>query len=84
MDGRARSVMLETAVMAIFVAAALWALDRSHWIIAIILAAHAAWDRLHTQIGITKYINWWAPFCAAFDLTAAAVFIDASAADLVG
>lgn len=76
-DTRLRSVVAESAVATMFVVAALALLDGPAWPIAVALMLHAGWDLFHTHRDITTGVAWWAPWCASFDLSAAALLLAA-------
>lgn len=71
-DGRTRSRLVELVAAAAFLFVAMpFAGDRA-WILAVALVAHAVWDAVHVCCDVTRTVAWWPPWCAAFDLAAAA------------
>ncbi len=72
MGGDSRIVLLESAVGAAFLAAALAGFKTRLWILVPALAAHGAFDFSHPVLLQNAGVPaWWPPFCLAFDLGAA-------------
>ena len=72
MGGDSRVVLLESAVGAAFLAAALAAFKTRLWILVPALAAHGIFDFFHSPFLQNASVPaWWPPFCLAFDLSAA-------------
>ena len=73
--GSTHALLAESAVMVVFVAAAVAAFRSRLWIAAVGLVGHGVFDvlmhgHLVTNPGMPA---WWPPFCAAFDVTAGVV-----------
>lgn len=67
-DGRIRTIILESTVMAVFIALAMVGLKFSLLILAFGYGAHGVWDFLHhPKIITTKVAAWYPPFCAVYD-----------------
>ena len=68
----AHALLAESAVMVVFVAAAVAAFPRRLWIAAAGLVGHGAFDLLlHGRLVVNPGMPaWWPPFCAAFDIAA--------------
>jgi hypothetical protein len=79
-DGRPRVLAVETAVAAVFVAAAAVAIAVSPWLIVAGLAGHGVKDAIQHRTGFVTGTRWWPPFCAAVDVVAAALLAVAIAA----
>jgi hypothetical protein len=72
MGGSGRTVLLESIVMAVFVAAAVAGFKRSAWIVVVALASHGIFDALRGNVIENPGIPaWWPAFCAAYDVVAA-------------
>jgi hypothetical protein len=69
-DGRTSSLMVESAVILVFVGLAFVAIDRDlGWLVGVGFLGHAAWDGLHhSGGGPTAVRPWYPPFCAAVDV----------------
>ncbi|MFO1400078.1 MAG: hypothetical protein U1F30_02500 [Steroidobacteraceae bacterium] len=73
MAGSTGGVLLECAVMVVFLAAAIAGFRSSAWIVVAGLAAHGLFDAYRDHfIAHTGAPAWWPPFCMAFDVGAAA------------
>ena len=70
--GSRQTLIAETAVMMVFVAAAVAAFRGRLWIAAAGLVGHGAFDLLlHGHLVANPGMPaWWPPFCAAFDVAA--------------
>jgi hypothetical protein len=70
--GSAHVLLLESAVMGVFSAAAVAAFRWRPWIAAAGLAGHGVFDLLvHAHLVANPGMPlWWPPFCAAFDVVA--------------
>lgn len=67
-DGRVRSIILESTVLAVFFALAIIGLKYSLLILAFGYFAHGVWDCLHhPKLITTKIAPWYPPFCAVYD-----------------
>ena len=72
MSGSMQTVVLESAVMAVFVIAAVAGFKGSPWIIVAALAGHGLQDAVHTHIvANTGVPAWWPGWCLAYDVGAA-------------
>jgi hypothetical protein len=73
MGASTRTLVLEAAVGAVFVAAAVFGFRSSLWIVALALAAHGVFDLVHGGIIPNPGVPvWWPAFCGTYDVTAAA------------
>ena len=73
MGASTNALVLESAVGAVFVAVAVGGFRSSLWIVVLALAAHGAFDFVHSRLISNPGVPaWWPPFCATFDITAAA------------
>ena len=73
MIGSLQTVVLESAVMAVFVIAAVAGFKGSPWIIVGGLAAHGVQDVVHGYIVANAGVPaWWPAWCLAYDVGAAA------------
>ena len=79
LDGSTRSVALETTVLVAFTTAAFIVFDATAWVVAAVLASHAAWDVAHERFRITDRVGDYPVWCAALDLSAAGTLIAVSA-----
>jgi hypothetical protein len=74
MSGSLRTVLLETAVMTVFVIAAVAGFKSSVWIVVAGLAGHGIFDAFHGRVLENSGMPvWWPPFCLAYDVGAAAI-----------
>ena len=72
MGGDSMIILLESAVGAAFLAAALAGFKTRLWILVPALAAHGVFDFFHPLLLQNARVPvWWPPFCLAFDLGAA-------------
>jgi hypothetical protein len=70
--GSAPVIGMETAVMLLFVGAALVGLKVSQWAVVAALVLHGLFDLSHARlIADDGAPGWWSSFCLAYDLTAA-------------
>ena len=66
------TVLLESAVMAVFVIAAVAGFKSSAWIVVAGLAGHGIFDAVHGKLVENPGMPvWWPAFCLAYDLGAA-------------
>ena|SRR5437764_18087 len=73
MGGSMQAAAIETAVMSAFVLAAVVGFKFSPWIVVAGLALHGIFDLFHdVVIANPGKPSWWAPFCLAYDVGAAA------------
>lgn len=74
MGGSARSTIVETSIMGVFVAAASLGFKRNLWFAVAGLAGHGILDAFHGSLVFNPGVpRWWPPFCGAYDLMAAAI-----------
>jgi hypothetical protein len=74
MIGSVETVLLESAVMMVFVLAAVAGFKRTPWIIVGALAAHGIQDAVHGHfIANAGVPAWWPAWCLAYDVGAAAI-----------
>ncbi len=67
-DGRVRNIILESTVIAIFVALSIIGLNYSLLILAFGYFAHGVWDCVHhPNLVTTQVAVWYPPFCAVYD-----------------
>jgi hypothetical protein len=72
MVGSLQTVILESAVMAVFVVAAVAGFKGNAWIIVAGLAAHGLQDAIHGHIVVNTGVPaWWPAWCLAYDVGAA-------------
>ena len=72
MSGSVRAVLVESAVMTVFVIAAAAGFRSSAWIVVIGLAGHGVMDAFHgTFVDNPGVPVWWPAFCLAYDVGAA-------------
>lgn len=72
MVGSVETVLLESAVMALFVIAAVAGFQGTPWIIVGALAAHGVQDGVHGHIVANAGVPaWWPAWCLAYDVGAA-------------
>jgi hypothetical protein len=73
MSGSIQTVVIESVVMTLFVAAAVAGFTSSAWIVVVALAGHGAFDAVHGYIvENTGVPAWWPAWCLAYDVGAAA------------
>lgn len=72
MGGSSHSLLMECAVMAAFLVAAIAGFKRTLWLVVAALAAHGVLDFVHPQLIANPGVPvWWPDFCLAYDLVAA-------------
>jgi hypothetical protein len=72
MSESVQTVLLESAVMTVFVIAAVVGFKFSAWIVVAALAGHGVLDALHGNVVENSGVPvWWPAFCLAYDLGAA-------------
>ena len=76
-DGRGRTLAVETATAVAFASFALWAVVRAPAWLPVGYAAHALWDLAHHRARHRPRLElrmprWYVPFCVAVDLVVAA------------
>ena len=73
MSGSVQTIFVESAVMMLFVAAAVAGFKSSAWIVVAALAAHGAFDAVHGYVIQNAGMpGWWPAWCFAYDVGAAA------------
>lgn len=73
-DGRGDVMLLEVAIAAVFIVAAVAGFKRSPWIAVAALGGHGVMDAFHHHlVHNTGVPEAWPGFCAVFDVTAAAL-----------
>lgn len=74
MSGSLQAVVLEAAVMMLFVVAAVAGFKGNRWIIVAGLAGHGVMDAVHGAIIANAGVPvWWPAWCLAYDVGAAGV-----------
>lgn len=73
MSGSVQTVLLESAVMALFAIAAVVGFKSSPWIVVAALAGHGVFDAVHGYLIENAGVPaWWPAWCLAYDVGAAA------------
>jgi len=73
MGASMHTVVLESLVGAVFLAAAVTGFRSSLWAVVVALAAHGVFDVAHSRVISNPGVpDWWPPFCMTYDVTAAA------------
>ena len=73
-SGSVHTMLMESAVMVLFVAAAVVGFKSSIWIVVVGLAAHGCMDAVHSAfIANSGMPVWWPAWCQSYDVGAAAV-----------
>ena len=73
MGAPAHTLLLELVAVGLFLALAVLGFKSSLWLVAAALAGHGIFDFAHGAfISNPGVPEWWPPFCAAYDVTAAA------------
>ena len=73
-DGRSEILLVEAAIAAVFIVAAVAGFKRSAWFAVAALAGHGVMDTFHHHlVHNTGVPQVWPGFCMAFDVTAAAI-----------
>ena len=74
MGGSTRALLVEAAIMTVFVVLAVAGFRKSLWLVVAALAAHGVLDLLHPRLVANPGVPaWWPAWCMAYDVTAAAV-----------
>lgn len=74
-DGSKEVLLIETAIAALFVGAAVLGFKRNLWFVAAAIAGHGLMDSFHhLLVHNTGVPPSWPGFCGTFDLVAAAIF----------
>lgn len=72
MGGSTGALGVESAVMLIFVFAAVVGFRQNMWVVVVALGAHGVLDLLHGHLIANPGVPvWWPSFCLAYDVTAA-------------
>lgn len=72
MGGSSHSLLVECAVLAVFVLASMAGFERTQWLVVAALAAHGILDFVHPHLISNPGVPiWWPDFCLAYDLVAA-------------
>ena len=73
MSASVQTVVIESGVMMLFVAAAVAGFKSSAWIVVVALASHGVFDAVHGYIIENAGVPaWWPAWCLAYDVGAAA------------
>jgi hypothetical protein len=73
MSGSVQTVVIESAVMALFTAAAVAGFKSGAWIVVAALAGHGIFDTVHGHVVENAGMPaWWPAWCFAYDVGAAA------------
>ena len=73
MGGSGRTIIVESLIAGVFVAAASVGFRRSLWLVTAGLAAHGVQDFFHARLVTNPGVPaWWPAFCGAYDVAAAA------------
>lgn len=74
MSGSVHTVLLESAIIAVFAITAVVGFKSSAWIVVIGLAGHGVLDAVHGNVVANSGVPvWWPAFCGTYDVGAAAV-----------
>ena len=74
MSGSVQTVVIESAVMVMFAAAAVAGFKSSAWIVVVALASHGVFDSVHGYVIENAGVPaWWPAWCLSYDLGAAAI-----------
>ncbi len=72
MTGSVQTMVIESAVMTMFAAAAVAGFKSSAWIVAVALAGHGVFDAFHGHVIENAGVPpWWPAWCLAYDVGAA-------------
>jgi hypothetical protein len=73
-SGSVQTVVIESAVMVLFAAAAVAGFKSSVWIVVVALASHGVFDAVHGYVIENAGVPaWWPAWCLSYDLGAAAI-----------
>ena len=73
MSGSVQTVVIESAVMTLFAAAAVAGFKSSAWIVVVALAGHGVLDAVHDHVIENAGVPaWWPAWCLSYDVVAAA------------
>jgi len=74
MSGSVQTVVIESAVMVLFAAAAVAGFKSNAWIVVVALASHGVFDAVHGYVIENAGVpTWWPAWCLSYDLGAAAI-----------
>jgi len=74
MSGSVQTVVIESAVMVLFAAAAVAGFKSNAWIVVVALASHGVFDAVHGYVIENAGVPaWWPAWCLSYDLGAAAI-----------
>ena len=74
MSGSVQTVIIESAVMVLFAAAAVAGFKSSAWIVVVALASHGVFDAVHGYVIENAGVPvWWPAWCLSYDVGAAAI-----------
>lgn len=72
MGGSTHALLADTALAALFLAAALVGFKHSLWVVVVALASHGILDLFHGRIIVNPGVPaWWPAFCFGYDVIAA-------------
>ena len=70
--GSTQALIVESLVMAVFVAATVLGFKRNLWIVVVALFAHGVFDFFHGHVIANPGVPvWWPMFCLSYDVAAA-------------
>jgi hypothetical protein len=73
MGNSTHALLLDSAIGAAFIVAAVAGFARSLWIVVIALAGHGVLDLIHAHVVSNPGVpDWWPAWCSAYDVAAAA------------
>ena len=74
MGGSMRALVVELAIMTVFVVIAKVGFAKSMWVIVLALVAHGIQDLFHARVVSNPGVpTWWPPFCMGYDVVAGGV-----------
>jgi len=74
MTGSVQTVLLESAGLTLFLAAAVAGFKWNFWLVVAGLAGHGVFDAFHGQIIENAGVpHWWPAFCGTYDVAAAGI-----------
>ena len=72
MGGSTTALLVESAVMLVFLGATFYGFRRNLWVVVVALAAHGMLDLVHADLIDNPGVpSWWPMFCMTYDVTAA-------------
>lgn len=73
MGDSAHALAMESIVIVVFLGLSVAGFRKSLWLVVAALAAHGLFDFIHDDLIVNAGVpDWWAPFCLAYDVVAAA------------